>query len=188
MMSGWEAGVEILPATLSLREAGALSCHGEKSLLPSGPYRAFSQKEGTCLVPLLRFRRSLFQNGRTGYFSLDIPDRKEYRGLQSAIVEGRGSDLRNPVYRISEANKTGRPVCGSVRNLLWQNITFLKRLKDGRVLAGSEERGLYMLWTAISARHRLCSETAGQPPLPVRYLGGQPPRWLWEPTAGALYG
>ncbi len=85
----------------------------------------------------------VYSKRQNRFFSLDIPDRKEYRGLQSAIVEGRGLICGTQSSGLRRIRLDGQSLIRQEPPL--ENITFLQRQSDGRVLAGSEEQGLFVL-------------------------------------------
>lgn len=81
--------------------------------------------------------------------SLDIPDEKNYRGLQSGILVGSGliaGTQSRGLRRIRLDTQSILPGGSELRN-----ITFLQTLDNQRTLAGTEENGLFILNQNYSA-------------------------------------
>jgi hypothetical protein len=81
--------------------------------------------------------------------SLDIPDDKDYRGLQSGILVGTGLIAGTQSRGLRRIRLDTQSILPGASNL--RNITFLKTLDNQRILAGTEENGLFILDRSFSA-------------------------------------
>ncbi|MDC7232007.1 MAG: hypothetical protein PQJ58_02155 [Spirochaetales bacterium] len=82
--------------------------------------------------------------------SLPVPDEKEFRGLQSAVVMGSGliaGTQSKGLRRIRLDSQSVLPRPGDLRN-----ITYLQFMDREQLLAGTEENGLYILDRFYNAR------------------------------------
>lgn len=81
--------------------------------------------------------------------SLDIPDDKDYRGLQSGILVGTGLIAGTQSGGLRRIRLDTQSVLPGASNL--RNVTFLQALDSQRILAGSEENGLFILDRSFTA-------------------------------------
>ncbi|MBF9017239.1 MULTISPECIES: hypothetical protein [unclassified Oceanispirochaeta] len=114
---------------------------------------------------------------------LDIPDEKDYRGLQSGIVVGTGlitGTQSRGLRRIRLDSQSVLPLASDLRN-----VTFLQALDDQRILAGSEEDGLFILDRSFNAS--AAGQNSRQLSAARAVLGDSRSRMIAGSYGGGLY-
>ncbi|MDA3959004.1 hypothetical protein, partial [Oceanispirochaeta sp.] len=86
---------------------------------------------------------SIYSKRYDRFIQLPIPDDKEYRGLQSALLMGQGLISGTQSYNLRRIRMDSQSVIH--QNPPLRNITFLKELSMGQLLAGTELDGLFIL-------------------------------------------
>ena len=86
---------------------------------------------------------SIYSKRYDRFIQLPIPDDKEYRGLQSAVLMGQGLISGTQNSHLRRIRLDSQSVIHQSPPL--RNITFLKEINEGRLLAGTELDGLFIL-------------------------------------------
>ncbi|QEN07646.1 hypothetical protein EXM22_06455 [Oceanispirochaeta crateris] len=86
---------------------------------------------------------AIYSKRHDRFIQLSIPDDQEYRGLQSAVLMGQGLISGTQSSNLRRIRLDSQSVIQQTPSL--RNITFLKDLKNGTLLAGTEMDGLFIL-------------------------------------------